>query len=340
MRYFWINPLEDSRWDAFVAAHPWSSVFHTSAWLKALRRTYGYAPVAVTMSPPGQELENGVVFCRVESVLTGKRLISLPFSDHCQPLASDEALSDMAPEMMGAVNREHMKYGELRPLATGVPGEFAVSQRCFFHVVDLRPSIEEIHRKLHADCIRRKIRRAEKEGLTSDAGRSDKLLDEFFALQVITRRRFGLPPQPKGWFRNLLAAMGENAVIRVARHEGRAVAAILTLRHKNTAVYKYGCSDVNDSYRGGTQLILWQEIEEAKSEGREALDLGRCDLDDTGLAVFKERWGAARRELNYYRYPLWHKGALSGFGIMKEILTRLPAPVLVAAGRLLYRHMA
>jgi hypothetical protein len=35
-----------------------------------------------------------LVFCRVRSWLTGRRSISLPFSDHCEPLVeSHEALA-------------------------------------------------------------------------------------------------------------------------------------------------------------------------------------------------------------------------------------------------------
>ena len=86
-----LNPLEDGRWDRFVQKHPRSSVFHTSAWLEALRRSYGYHPVVIATSAPGQELEDGMVFCRVDSWLTGRRLVSLPFSDHCEPLVDDPA---------------------------------------------------------------------------------------------------------------------------------------------------------------------------------------------------------------------------------------------------------
>src|SRR5260370_39896401 len=37
-------------------------------------------------------LESGIVLCRVESWLTGCRLVSLPFSDHCQPIGEKRDL--------------------------------------------------------------------------------------------------------------------------------------------------------------------------------------------------------------------------------------------------------
>src|ERR1700758_4552655 len=86
MRFFQIDPIQDVRWADLVARHPMASVFHTVGWLKTLRRTYGYEPVGFTTSSPSGALKNGLVFCRVNSWLTGRRLVSLPFSDHCEPL--------------------------------------------------------------------------------------------------------------------------------------------------------------------------------------------------------------------------------------------------------------
>src|SRR5262245_8974230 len=85
------DPLSDPRWNDLLAWHPTASAFHTPAWLWALRRSYGYQPVAYTTSAPGVPLGDGMVFCRVESWLTGRRLVSLPFSDHCTPLVERPA---------------------------------------------------------------------------------------------------------------------------------------------------------------------------------------------------------------------------------------------------------
>ena len=86
MRIYQIDPTRDARWAELVERHPKASVFHTVGWLKALRCTYGYEPVAFTTSSPTGDLKNGLVFCRIDSWLTDRRLVSLPFSDHCEPL--------------------------------------------------------------------------------------------------------------------------------------------------------------------------------------------------------------------------------------------------------------
>src|SRR5271165_2794633 len=106
-----IEPLQDSRWDNLVQNHPRASVFHSSPWLRALSRTYGYEPIAYTTSPAGQDLQNGIVFCRIESWLTGRRLVSLPFSDHCEPLMREpEDLEAFATGLEEEASKGHWRY--------------------------------------------------------------------------------------------------------------------------------------------------------------------------------------------------------------------------------------
>src|SRR5579871_129345 len=112
-----LDPIHDRRWQRLLLAHPHASVFHTPAWLQALRDTYGYESVAFSTSEPGRELENGLVFCRVKSWLTGSRLVSLPFADHCQPLL--ERPADLAFLLANIESRSRAhgwKYIELRPV--------------------------------------------------------------------------------------------------------------------------------------------------------------------------------------------------------------------------------
>jgi lipid II:glycine glycyltransferase (peptidoglycan interpeptide bridge formation enzyme) len=189
--------------------------------------------------------------------------------------------------------------------------------------------------------VQRKIQRAERERLHYEEGTSEDLIQKFYRLLVMTRRRQYLPPQPIGWFRGLVAAFGRDIAIRVVSKESKAIAAILTLSHKKSMIYKYGCSDAAYNNLGGTALLFWKTIQEAKQLGFEELELGRSDLDNAGLVAFKDRWGAARRSIDYWTYP-----GTRGFGsgVWKKRLARRLVPIapdlaLEAAGKLLYRHI-
>ncbi|MGA3324677.1 MAG: GNAT family N-acetyltransferase [Terriglobia bacterium] len=340
-----IDPVRDPSWLALVERHPRASVFHTPEWLEALRRTYGYEPVVITTTPPGRELANGVVFCSVSSWLTGRRFVSLPFSDHCDPLVDEpRELSCILAALRDQWKGNGLKYIELRPLESdfGLSTDLSKSDTFCLHRLDLHPSVEDLFRGLHKNCVQRKIRRAERECLTCEEGRSELLLEKFYRLVVLTRRRQLLPPQPHAWFRNLILCMGDKLKIHVSSKDGQSVAGILTLSYKSTLVYKYGCSDRRFDNLGGTQLLLWKAIQEAKANGLRELDMGRSDCNDLGLINFKNRWGAAQSTLTYWKYG----GDVANLErrswstpIARWLFGHMPGRLQTAAGGLLYKHL-
>lgn len=339
------QPLNDSRWDAFLERHPRSSVFHTAGWLEALRRTYGYKPTALTTCRPSDELRNALVFCRVDSWLTGRCAVSLPFSDHCEPLVEKpEELECLLSELQRDLHAGNARHIEIRPITPLGRGSKDLENTAGFclHRLDLRPDLSEIFRGFHRDCVQRKIRRAEREGLNYEEGTSESQLSRFYHLLVLSRRRQQLPPQPLSWFRNLIACMGDNLKILVASKDGRAVASILTLRHKDTLVYKYGCSDKQSSNLGGMHLLFWKAIQEAKTGGLLQFDLGRSDWDNHGLIAFKDRWGASRSDLEYRMSgKASARPAAPGWRIQvaRRIFGHMPPALLPLAGSLVYRHL-
>jgi hypothetical protein len=339
-----INPLSDSRWDDLVARHPRASVFHERGWLEALVRSYDYEPFVLTSTPPGKPLSDGVVLCRVSSWITGTRAVSLPFADHCEPLLNGTGeCAEFMRWLRAECDRQHWRYVELRPLSWDEKSDCSLqpNRSYFFHTLDLTPPLEEIFRGLHKDSMQRRIRRAEKEGISYEVG-SEELLDEFYRLVLITRRRHRLVPQPRSWFWNLIRSMGDSIRIRVARKNSSPIGAMLTLRHRSTVVYKYGCSDDKFHNLGTMPFLFWKLIEESKASGVREIDFGRTDLDHEGLITFKDRFGTTRRVLSYYRYPQAEKrGVAASWSprAMGRVFTVLPDFALPTIGRVLYRHM-
>ncbi len=343
-----IDPLEDSRWVRLVNEHPGASIFHTPGWLRALKRTYGYEPVGFTTSRPGSQLTNAVVFCHIKSWVTGSRIVSLPFSDHCELLTDGPASSGaLFSALQQEVRGRRCKSVELRPLASSSlvceSGDLFVESKEFhIHRLDLRPSAASLFRGFHKSCVQRKIRRAEREKLTCESGRSPALLKRFYRLLVLTRRRHQLPPQPFAWFQNLVECLGDRLTIRLASINNAPVASILTLAHRTSMVYKYGCSDERLHNLGGVPLLFWMAIQEAKDSGFLEFDLGRSDLHNDGLVQFKDHLGAAGSRLVYYRSPQQADASrLTNWGsrVARQIFSRVPGSVLVPAGKLLYRHL-
>jgi lipid II:glycine glycyltransferase (peptidoglycan interpeptide bridge formation enzyme) len=268
----------------------------------------------------------------------------VPFADHCEPLLGEDGdLLEFMSHLRAECDRRHWKYVELRPLS-GIQEQrldLEPSGSYWAHELDTRPSLESIANGLHRNCFRRKIRRAESENLLYETGTSQALVDEFYRLMLTTRRRHQLLPQPRRWFHNLVSCLGDGVQIRMARKDGFPIAALLTLRHQARVVYKYGCSDKRFHKVGGMPFLFWKLIEDCKASGIDSIDLGRTDLTNEGLLTFKNRMGAAKKPLTYYRYtnlkmrkmPNWKS---RDFGSLFSIL---PDAVLSNAGGLVYRHI-
>ncbi len=347
-----VNPLSDPRWKTLVETHPAATVFHTTNWLNALQRTYGYRPTVLTLTGPDKPLENGIVLCRVSSWLTGNRLVSVPFSDHCQPLVHET--NDLIPllsSLKTGIGYEGCKYVEMRPLK---PFNIEIESRTrlaredsfCIHLLDLRSSSDELFKGFHKNSVKAPLRRSQREGVRIEEGRNEVLLKDFYDLLILTRRRHRVPPQPIEWFRNLIDFFAGGALILVAYKDAVPIASILTLAHNKSLVYKYGCSDPRFNNSGATVALIWHAIQAAQKAGFEQFDFGRSELENSGLVTFKDHWGAARTALRYYRYP-WpsstaSRSALKELGerVAQRIFPYLPDSVLTAIGKLLYKHAA
>lgn len=338
-----IDPVRDERWTDLIAKNDQSSLFHSPEWLVALQRTYGYEPVAFTTTPDEAPLREAVVFCRVNSWMTGRRLVSLPFSDHCQPLVDDDSSFTVMLESLQRVAGAEGRYIELRPVHASLPVGFHPTARFYWHTIDLRPDLDDIFGRFHKSHTRRAIRKAERVGVVIEAERSSSALEAFYALHTLTRHRHGMPVQPFQWFRNLDDTFRDRLCIYLARLDGRPVAAILTLVHKSTLVYKYGCSDVRYNSSGATSALFWRAIRDAKDVGLQELDLGRSDVDDEGLQAFKDHLGAERKTLSYYRYS---SKSTSGWSqrlkpaVVQVARALVPKAIQTRAGSSLYKHFA
>ncbi len=341
MTIYEINPLADSRWEDFIRNHPASSIFHTTGWLNALYRTYGCTPTVITTCAPNTPLSNGVVFCSVRSWITGKRLVSLPYSDHCEPLAATTDLEEILTYLRNQAVNSGQKYVELRPLRTPLQPGFEFSQQFRLHVLELSGGAEKVLRKTHRDCIQRKIRRAEREHLAVQSGNNLELMQDFYKLVVRTRRRQGVPPQPFSWYRNLGESMGTALEVHLASANDQPVAAILTIRHKGTIVYKYGASDERFHNLGGMPFVFWHAIQNAIASGAEKMDMGRSDADNPGLIAFKGHWGAEDTELSYWRSPAVVASRAEqawATQLAQKVCSRMPENLLSTLGALIYRH--
>lgn len=339
-----LDPLQDPRWDQLIRHHPDASVFHSPQWLRALQQAYGYRPFVLTSSPPGVPLSDGIPLCEVNSWLTGHRLVSVPFSDHCEPLLDNSSAGcDRFAQIWESVTASRPHYLQIRPIRfqPSDPTVLCKDDAYLLHRLDLRPNLTTLYNSFHKTSVQQRIRRAEREKIEIREGHSPELLGDFYRLLSITRRRHGVPPQPLTWFNALIAAFGNDLIIRVAYKDGRALAAIVTLSFRNKVANKYGGSDFEYRKLGANSLLLWQAIQHAKAAGADIFDLGRSDPRNAGLVAFKEYWGAEGTPLQYWRIPgkARHPFPTRLSRFAERTISTFPVGLLRAVGSVLYKHI-
>ena len=89
-----LNTLDHKNWNEKVNVFPEATVFHSLEWAKVLTSTYGYTPCYFSVSHDEKNVAV-IPIMEVNSFLSGKRGVSLPFTDFCEPLFNGAVDIDM-----------------------------------------------------------------------------------------------------------------------------------------------------------------------------------------------------------------------------------------------------
>lgn len=334
--------LSDPRWMGLIAAHPQAQIFHHPAWMRLLNECYGYE-AAVFALIEDDHVTAGLPFMRVQSWLTGSRMVCLPFSDFCQPLAVDEAASKRL--LAGIENWRRQHGGPQIHVHWRLPETQAVQTggEVFRHVTPLSASSEAVFNQLSKSRVQRHIRRAEKEGVQIARAAAWEDMQIFYDLLLQTRRRLGVPIQPLKFFRLLWRELiaKDMGFVLLARKDRQPLAGALFLRFNQTLTYKYGASDSACWRYRPNHLLFWHALRWGCDNDMQLFDWGRTDLTDAGLREFKEGWGSQEQIVRYSllsNQRVKTSARMGGGRLLAPVLQRSPAWVCRLTGELLYRH--
>ena len=279
----------------------------------------------------------------LKNPFSGKRGVSLPFSDYCDPLG-DRGVP--VPSVMEPISEYGEKVGwktvELR--CRDIVLEGAIPSHEFLnHVLDLRGNEAEILSRFR-DSTRRNILKAKKEGVEVHVDDSFESIRQFYGLHCLTRKEHGLPPQPFRFFENLhrhLISKGAGFVA-VACHGRLPVAGAVYLHAGRKAFYKYGASDRNQFHLRANNLVMWEAIRWYLKNGYSSLCFGRTESGNGGLNQFKAGWATEEGKIRYYVYDIKEKIFLKRksnvSGVHNRIFRHMPMTLLRCSGNFLYRY--
>lgn len=336
--------LDDPRWTSFVAGRAEATPFHDPAWAKALMETYAYPGFAVAVAGADGSVAAGAPFLEVRSLSRRRRWISLPFTDECPLLAEDAASRRALIDALGTAQEHlHAPGLELRGSVDGFG--WRTGADAVIHELPLDADVERVRRGFSRSQVIRNISRAEREGVVVRRAAEPRDLDAFYHLHTRTRRRQGVPVQPRRFFDVLWSRLvdpGLAFILLADVGDREAVAGALFLTNQRTTIYKFGASDIESLGARPNHLIFWTAIREACERGDQCFDFGRTDLGNTGLRAFKSGWGAHERPLSYsVRAP---GAAPEAEGLTSRVLSlairKGPRWVCRGTGEALYRYAA
>ena len=320
------------------------SFFHGSAWAKVLAESYGFTPVYFTAGK-ADEIKSVLPLMEVNSWLTGRRGIGLPFTDECEPLGTNsktfQELFQTAVEFGKTRGWKSIECRGGRKLF----GEAPASLSFYGHVVQLVSDADKQFEKMDSS-VRRAVRKAEKDGVTVVVSQSLDATRDFYSLQCRTRKRHGLPPQPFSFFLNVHRhILSQNrGMVAVASHGGRKIAAAVYFFLGGRAIYKYGASDLAHQHLRANNLVMWEAIKWLARKGATQLDLGKTSLAHEGLRRFKLQFGATEHAIEYLKFDLQQaKYVIETDGVAgwhNRVFRAMPVFMSRLAGSLLYKHWA
>ncbi len=348
-----IDPVRDSRWDEFVENHPMGWLCHLSGWAKVLESSFEHMKghYLALLDEDRNTIRAAMPLFEVKSWLTGKRLVSIPFATLCDPLVSSsedfdtlfESALDLAKKL-GIAHIEIRTHESPSLIDNDKLGPISFYKH---HYLPLDAEPEQLKKSFHRACVRQKISKALKNGLTLKIADDESDVHEFDQLHLMTRQRIGLPPQPYAFIKSIWTTFSKSGRVSLllAKKDDKAIGGLILFKYKDRVSAEFGASDHRYRDLCPNHYLFWETIKLACKEGYKVFDFGRTSPNNHGLMDFKSRWGTNVVDLPEYYYP---KQASERFAepessmqrkLMGTVCRNVPSFVARQIGHFCYSHL-
>jgi len=269
---------EDSRIAAFVREQPDATPFHLPEWSRAVARGCGQR-AHLLIAERGDAIVGLLPLTAMRSPLFGKALVSTGFG-------VDGGVLGEGIEALAAATRA-MGYPSVELRGGAAPAGWATDTTTYLGFS--RPLAADDDAELLA--IPRKQRAEVRKALGFDlevVTGTRELADEHYAIYAESVRNLGTPVFPRALFRAVRDTM--DADILTVRHQGRAVASVLSLYFNGTVYPYWGGGTAAARGLRANDRMYFALMAHARARGCTRFDFGRSKAG-TGAAAFKKNWG-------------------------------------------------
>ncbi len=341
-----IDPISDPLWLQLVHSTT-SDLFHSPAWMQGVAQTYGFTFGAQLVLDGAGRPVAGIPYSHIDD-LRGSRVVTLPFSDYCDPLVQSE---EQWCTLVAAIGRADSPY-TIRCLHNDLPlndRRFCQSNRAKWHGLTLSPSLDLLWQNLHGSA-RRAIRKAERAAVQIHVAQTKADLRSFYLMHLgVRKQKYQMLAQPYQLFEQIWQNFMEQdrGLLLLAKQGDALLGATMLLEWQDKLYYKFNASLPTQLTVRPNDLMIWYAIQHAKARDLNFLDFGLSDWDQEGLVRYKRKYATTEKTISFLRRPA--QGLCAEPPKVNQLLPQLtslftdqtvPDTITEAAGNMLYRYFA
>ncbi len=290
-----------ARIDAYVRTHKDGSPFHLSGWGRAVHKACGQKPRTLIAEDGDAAVVGVLPMTEIRHFLFGKALAASGFAVGGGVLASsDLAQKQLVDAAVALAGKLGIPSIELR--GGPLPDGWHVDESSYLGFArdlakDDEAELLAIPRKQRAE-----VRKALGFDLSVDIGSGPADRAAHYAVYAESVRNLGTPVFPKALFAAVLDELGDDADILTVRHEGRAIASVLSFYWNGVVMPYWGGGTADARKWRANDLMYYALMCHARAKkGAHRFDFGRSKVG-TGPAAFKKNWGFEGEPLSYAKY--------------------------------------
>lgn len=281
-------------WDRYVGNHAGGTVFHSSAWLEILQKSYRRPYYHVSVREGGT-IRGLVSLYRVRGLSGRKSLYSLPFTAYGGILADDAGVSQALHDACLEIARKE-GAGMIHLRNTVASGLKLPESDLNVQFAKALPQTEEACLESIPRKSRASVRKAvSNHQLTYVVNRDWPLL---WHLSAVNLKKLGTPAFPKEFFRVIMEVMGERADILFVMHRGKAVCGVMNFYFKDVCNPYFSGSLNESNFTGANNYMYYALMCHGLKRGCKEFDFGKSRRG-SGSFDFKRNMGFEPRTLPF-----------------------------------------
>lgn len=279
------------------------NLFSSRDWVEVIYKTY-QTKLFVKYIEENGAVRSYIFYSVVRNFLEWKICI-LSYSDYCDcPVADVEDWRLLVRSLQEEYPRFRIAVRNLRDEHVLQCGAFQVLSQEKFHFLDVRGDLQDLWRHAH-DSFKSAVKQSEKAGVSVKPC-GVEYLPKFYELHLLVRKvKYKVFPQPYRFFTHIWNQYMENGrgvLLGAFDPQGKFIGGNMYLVCGNMLYYKFNTSSLPDLKFRPNNLLFWEGIKYAKSQGLDFIDLGSSGTHQTGLIRFKEHAGARAMDITHLGY--------------------------------------